>query len=65
MSGEGAIHRKITVMFVDNTELSYPNSEYTWCIGDNSLQIINRYTSEIVYVYPYHTVKRIHQETIR
>lgn len=60
-----AIKRRITILFVDNSELSYENEENTWCVGDNAISILNRYTGELVFLYPYHTIKKIHQETIR
>lgn len=65
MVSEGAIKRRITISFLTNEEVVYTNEENTWCVGDNSIAISNKYTGELMYLYPYHTVRRIQQETVR
>lgn len=65
MSSEGAIKRRITITFLNNEEVMYSNEEYTWCTGDNSISISDKYNGELRYLYPYHTVRRIQQESVR
>lgn len=65
MANDGAIKRKITIFLMGNAEISYTNEEHTWCVGDNCISISNKYTGELMFLYPYHTIKRITQEVIR
>jgi len=60
-----AIKRKLTIFLLGNSETSYTNEEYIWCVGDNSISISNRYTGELMFLYPYHTIRLIKQETVR
>jgi len=61
-----AIKRRITISFVDNSkEISFTNEEHTWCVGDNCISISNKYTGELMFLYPYHTIRKLQQETVR
>ncbi len=66
MSSEGAIKRKLTVYFMDGHKEEYINEDgYTWCPGENSITVSDKYTGEFKYIYPYHILSGIKQETIR
>ena len=60
-----AIKRKLTIFFLGNSESFFTNEEHIWCVGDNSISISNRYTGELMFLYPYHTIRKLQQETIR
>ena len=65
MSSDSPIKRKLTIFLLGNSETSYTNEEHTWCVGDNSVSISNRYTGELMFLYPYHTIRKLQQETVR
>lgn len=65
MSSEGAIRRRVTITFLDGTEVSYTNEEHTFCFDTQAAFINNKYTTEVIYIYPYQTIKKVHQETVR
>lgn len=65
MASEGAIRRKLTVKFNDGNEETYLDEAHVFCFDSQALFIKNRYTTEIELIYPYHTIKKVQQETIR
>ena len=65
MSSEGAIKRKLTINFIDGRSDLYTNEVYIWCPNENSITISDRYTGEFRFIYPYHVLTGIKQETIK
>lgn len=65
MASDAPIKRRVSIKFMDGTESQYTNEELTWCFDTQCITINNRYTGELVDLYPYTTIRKIHQESIK